>query len=131
MGDYAPRHRILILEHCHECSASLARLVKALGHEVRTVRDGSDAIEVGTGFRPDVAIFHVRPFGRDGYEVARRIREQPWGTGAILIAVTGAGGSIDESRSREAGFDHHLPKPIDVGAVISLIGRSLPAQSGS
>jgi DNA-binding response OmpR family regulator len=125
MGDSARKLRILILEHCNECSAALPHLTKMLGHEVRTGRNGAEAIEVGTEFRPDVVILHIRMFGQDGYEVARRIRDQSWGTGVILIALTGAGEVIDERRFRGAGFDHHLTKPIDVGALVGLIGRPL------
>jgi CheY-like chemotaxis protein len=71
----------------------------------------------------------TRLLGQDGYEVARRIRDRPWGKGVVLIALTGAGGEIDEQRFHEAGFDHHLPKPIDVDALVGLIGRPLPAES--
>jgi CheY-like chemotaxis protein len=124
MDDPARKHRILILEHCNLCTEQLSTLVRLLGHEVRTVRNGNEAIEVGTEFRPDVVILDDRPFGQDGYEVARRIRDQPWGTGVTLIALTG-GGKIDERRFREAGFDHHLPKPIDVEALVGLLGQSL------
>jgi CheY-like chemotaxis protein len=123
--------RILILEHCSHCTTTLSQFVGLLGHEVRTGRDGAEAIDVGNEFRPDVVILHVRPPGQDGYEVARRIRDQPWGTGVTLIALTGAGGKIDERRIREAGFDHHLPNPIDGNALIGLIGRSLPPRPGS
>src|SRR5690242_10884161 len=111
MSDAAPRLRILILEHCHHCTMMLSLLVGPLGHEVRTARNGDEAIEVGDEFRPDVVILDTRPFCQDGYEVAHRIRDQTWGTGVVLIALTGTGEQVDEQRFQEAGFDHHLPKP--------------------
>src|SRR5207248_1034700 len=125
MDDSARKLRILILEHCDHCTTTLSHLVRLLGHEVRTGRSGPEAIEVRTEFRPDVVILPVRLFGQDGYEVARRIRDQPWGTGVLLIALTGAGGVIDERRFPEAGFDHHLTKPIEGDALLSLLGQPL------
>jgi CheY-like chemotaxis protein len=91
----------------------------------------SGNVGVGDEFLPDVVILHVRPPGQDGYEVARRIRDRAWGKGIVLIALTGAGGQINEQRFQEAGFDHHLPKPIDVEALIGLIGPSQPTERWS
>jgi CheY-like chemotaxis protein len=71
-----------------------------------------------------VRLLNISLPGPDGYEVARRIRDQPWGRGVILIALTASGEGIDEGRFREAGFDDHLAKPVDVEALIKLIGRS-------
>src|SRR3954447_21008236 len=126
MDEPARRLRTLVLEHCNHCTETLSGFVRLLGHEVRTGRNGAEAIEVGAEFRPDVVLLHIHVLGQDGYEVARRIRDQPWGTGVTLIALTGAGGEIDEKRFGEAGFDPPLPKPIDVTALIDLIGRSPP-----
>jgi DNA-binding response OmpR family regulator len=123
MSDAAPRLRILILEHCTECTRSLSLLVRVLGHEVRTARNGNEAIEMGDEFRPEWVLLHTGLLGQDGYEVARRIRDQTWGKGVVLIALTGAGGQIDERRLQEAGYDHHLPKPIDFKALVGLIGQ--------
>lgn len=125
MSDAAPRLRILILEHCTECTRSLSLLVRALGHDVRTARNGNEAIEVGDEFRPELVLLHTSPLGQDGYELARRIRDQTWGKGVVLIALMGAGGHIDGRRFQEAGFDHHLPKPIDVEELVGLIGQPL------
>ena len=133
MDESARRLRTLILEHCNHCTETLSSFVRLLGHEVRSVRNGAEAIEVGAEFRPDVVLLHIGVLGQDGYEVARRIRDQPWGTGVTLIGLTSgfAGRGLDERRFREAGFDHHLPKPIDVTALIDLIGRSPPPRPGS
>jgi DNA-binding response OmpR family regulator len=125
VGDPARRQRILILEHCNHCTETLSLLVRLLGHEVRTARNGDEAIEVGDEFRPELVLLHTGLPGQDGYEVARRIRDRAWGKGVVLIALTGAGARIDGRRFQEAGFDHHLPKPIDVEGLVGLIGRPL------
>lgn len=125
MADPATRLRILILEHCSLCTEQLSTLVRLIGHEVRTARNGNEAIEVGDVFRPDLVLLHTSLPGQDGYEVARRIRDRAWGKGVVLIALTGAGAQIDERRFQEAGFDHHLPKPINVEELVGLIGRLL------
>jgi CheY-like chemotaxis protein len=125
ISDAAPRLRILILEHCYLCTETLSTLVRLLGHEVRTARNGNEAIEVGDEFRPELVLLHTSLPGQDGYEVARRIPDRAWGKGVVLIALTGAGAQIDERQFQEAGFDHHLPKPIDVEALVVLIGQPL------
>ncbi len=125
MGDPAHTHRILILEHCCLCTEQLSTLVRLNGHVVRTARNGNEAIEVGDEFRPELVLLHTSLPGQDGYEVAGRIRDRTWGKSVVLIALTGAGGKIDERRLQEAGFDHHLPKPIDVGELVGLIGQPL------
>ena len=84
---------------------------------------------MGDEFRPELVLLHTSLLGQDGYEVARRIRDRAWGKSVVLIALTGAGGQIDERRFRDVGFDHHLPKPIDVEALVALIGRPLPVEA--
>jgi DNA-binding response OmpR family regulator len=123
MSDPAHRLRIVIVEHCSHCTEMLFDLVRLLGHDVRTARNGNEAIEVGDEFRPELVLLHTRPSRQDGYEVARRIRDRAWGKGVVLIALTGMGGEADERRFLEAGFDHHLPKPIDIEALIGMIGQ--------
>jgi DNA-binding response OmpR family regulator len=122
MSDPAPRLRVLIVDHCYHCATTLSHLVRLLGHGVRTARNGNEAIEVGDEFRPELVLLYSRLLGQDGYEVARRIRDRAWGKGVVLIALTGAGEQVDERRFQEACFDHHLPKPIDIEALIGMIG---------
>jgi DNA-binding response OmpR family regulator len=129
MSDPAPRLRILIVEHCSHCTEMLFDLVRLLGHDVRTAPNGNEAIEVGDEFRPELVLLHTRPSRQDGYEVARRIRDRAWGKGVVLIARTSAGGQVDERRFQEAGFDHHLPWPVDIEALIGMIGQP-PTQPG-
>jgi CheY-like chemotaxis protein len=125
MSDAAPGLRILILEHCSLCTEQFSSFVRLIGHEVRTARNSNEAIEVGDEFQPELVLLHTSPRGQDGYEVARRIRDRAWGKGVVLIALTGEAGPIDERRFREAGFDHHLPKPIHVEALVGLLGQPL------
>ena len=129
MDEAAGRYRILIVDYCRHCSTTLSHLVRLLGCEVRTAHNGAEAVQTSTEFRPDLVIIEIGLLGQDGYEVARHIRDQPWSTGIRMIAMTAAGRKVDERRLRGAGFDHHLAKPIDVQALLSIIGQPRP-QSG-
>jgi CheY-like chemotaxis protein len=111
MGE--PR-RVLVADDNEDSAETLSLLLQALGNDVRTVHDGRRAVEESEAFRPDVALLDIGMPGLDGYEVARLIRSKPWGAGIVLIALTGWGDEEDVRRSREAGFDRHLLKPIDI-----------------
>ncbi|SIN88645.1 Response regulator receiver domain-containing protein [Singulisphaera sp. GP187] len=117
--------RILLVDERLECAKTLGRLLTLLGHDTRIARDGVEGVEAALEFRPDVVPLDIGLPEPDGYEVARRIREQSWGTGATIIALTAFGEEIDERRFREAGFDDHLAKPVNAEALIKLIGRPL------
>jgi CheY-like chemotaxis protein len=114
--------RILVVDHCVHCVRLLSRLLRRLGHEVRMASDGYEAVKAAEEFRPDVILMDIGLPGLDGYEAAARISDRPWGTGVTLIALTGCGGKIDERRYHEAGFDHHLAKPIDPSLLTEMIG---------
>jgi CheY-like chemotaxis protein len=96
---------------------SLAALVTLLGHEVETAADGLEACEVAERVRPDVVLLDLGMPRLDGFGVAERIRATPWGSRALLVAQTGWGREADRRRTAEAGFDHHLTKPIDPAAL--------------
>ena len=83
-----------------------------LGHEVRAVHDGPAALAAVEALRPDVVLLDIGMPGMSGYEVARRLRERPGGAALRLVALTGWGAEDDRRRTREAGFDHHLVKPV-------------------
>jgi CheY-like chemotaxis protein len=123
MDEAAGRYRILIVDYRRHCSATLSHLVRLLGCEVRVAHDGAEALKASTEYRPDWVFIAIGLLEEDGYEVARYIRDQPWSTGICMIAMTAAGQQVDERRLREAGFDHHLAKPIDVQALLSIIGQ--------
>jgi CheY-like chemotaxis protein len=121
-------HRILLADDNRDALDSLATLLQCDGHEVHTAGDGAEALEVAAGCHPDVVLLDIGMPKLDGYEVARRIRAEPWGKKAVLIALTGWGQDEDRRRSREVGFDSHLVKPLDPEALSTLLAR-LPAQA--
>ena len=92
---------------------SLAMLLQESGHEVRTAHDGPTALEAALDYRPDVVLLDIGLPGLNGYEVAKRLRQQPALQNVVLVAMTGYGQETDRQRSQEAGFDHHLVKPVD------------------
>ncbi|WP_020473879.1 response regulator [Zavarzinella formosa] len=118
------RRRILVVDDNVDSAQSLGMMLELLGSEVRTAHDGLEAIETASKFRPDVVLLDIGMPKLNGYEAARRIREQPWGRTIILIAQTGWGQEEDRRKSREAGFDHHLVKPVDPVSLRSLLGES-------
>jgi CheY-like chemotaxis protein len=115
--------RILVVDDNRDSAESLALLLELSGHDVRTAGDGLEALEVAERFRPDVALLDLGMPRLNGYETARRIRQQPWGRSMVLIAQTGWGQEDDRRRTREAGFDAHLTKPVDTAALLELLGR--------
>jgi CheY-like chemotaxis protein len=107
----AVRRRIVAVDDYQDALESLAALLELTGHEVHTASDGEQALEVIDAQRPDVVILDIGLPGINGYEVARRIRSQPWGRDLLLIAMTGWGQDQDKQKAAEAGFDAHLTKP--------------------
>jgi signal transduction histidine kinase len=108
------RHRILLVDDNHDALESLASLLSLAGHEIRTAADGFLALETAPQFLPEVAVLDIGMPGIDGYELARRIRAQPWGNSMLLVALTGWGQESERRSSREAGFDSHWVKPLDI-----------------
>jgi CheY-like chemotaxis protein len=80
-----------------------------------------EAVEVAGEFRPDVVLLDIGLPRMNGYEVAQKIREQPWSKGTMLVALTGWGQEEDRRRSREAGFDYHMIKPVELDALMKLL----------
>ena len=103
--------RILVADDFPQSAAILARLLRQDGNEVQVAQDGIEAVETAAEFRPDVAVLDIAMPKLDGFDVARVIREQPWGKGMFLIALSGWGQQFDRQRTKEAGFDAHLTKP--------------------
>ncbi len=83
------------------------------GNDARTAHDGVEALNVAAKFQPDVALIDIGMPGLTGHDVARHVREQPWGKAMMLIALTGWSEKADQDRSIAAGFDLHMTKPID------------------
>jgi CheY-like chemotaxis protein len=99
----------------------MAILVKAAGHEVRSVHDGSATLQAALDYRPNVVLLDIGLPGLNGYEVAKWIRQEPVLRGIMLVGITGYGQETDRQRSQEAGFDHHLVKPADFGKVQQIL----------
>jgi signal transduction histidine kinase len=126
-GDRVKR-RILLADDNSDALESLATLLELGGHEVVTASNGALALECAERHRPEVVLLDIGMPMLDGYEVARRIRVQPWGQKIILVALTGWGQDSDRRRSREAGFDSHLVKPLDMDKLSELL-EGLPSSS--
>ena len=115
------RCRILIVDDNHDSADSLAMLLQIMGHEVGTAYDGEEAVEAAGALQPDVVLLDIGMPKLNGYDACRRIREQPWGKGMFLIALTGWGQEEDRRRTEEAGFNHHMVKPVDPAALMKLL----------
>jgi CheY-like chemotaxis protein len=120
---------IVVVDDNDDAASSLATLLELSGHHVRTAPDGPRALDECRTRQPDVVLLDIGLPGMDGYEVARRLKEMPAMADAILIAITGYGQADDVARSRKAGFDHHLVKPIEPGNLMALFDE--PATSRS
>lgn len=107
------KYRILVADDNRDAADSLAMLLEMIGHEVSVVHSGGQAWQAASQAPPHAMILDIGMPDMTGYEVARRIREQPWGKDVYLVAVTGWGQQEDKARANEAGFDHHLTKPVD------------------
>jgi PAS domain S-box-containing protein len=119
---HAPHHRILVADDNVDSALMLSEALEMLGHEVRTAHDGIASLDEARSFTPDVAFLDIGMPKMNGYDVSRKLRRQ-FGDAITLIAVTGWGQESDRRRAKEASFDHHLTKPIDLAAVEKLLGH--------
>lgn len=115
------RRRILVADDNRDAAESLAMLLEMAGHEVRVAHLGRAALSVAQVFRPDTALLDIGMPDMSGYEVAQSLRREPWAANIRLIALTGWGQESDRRRALEAGFDHHLIKPVDPDKLAALI----------
>jgi signal transduction histidine kinase/ActR/RegA family two-component response regulator len=105
--------RVLVVDDNVDAAAALAMLLQASGHQVQVAHTGPTGLAAARDFRPDVLLMDIGLPGLDGWQVAKRIRQQPVFGNIVLIAVTGYGQNADRQRSQNAGFDYHLVKPVD------------------
>jgi len=119
--------RILVADDNQDAANTLALLLRLGGHEVHTAHGGRAAVALANEFHPDVALLDIGMPDMDGYEVARQLRATAWGHDCLLVALTGWGQEDDKRRAHEAGFDHHLTKPVDPRQLDALLAR--PAQA--
>jgi CheY-like chemotaxis protein len=120
--------RILIVDDNVDAAASLAMILRIVGNEVRIAHDGEEGFNAALVFRPDVILLDIGMPRLNGFDTARRIRQEPWGRNVSLLALTGWGHDEDRRKSQDAGFDHHLVKPVEPEALLRLLGE-LPART--
>jgi len=116
-----PSLQVLVVDDNVDAAGSLAMLLEASGHEVRLTHDGPTALEAALKNRPNVILLDLGLPGLNGFEVAKRLRQQPVFQNVVLIAMTGYGQEADRQRSFDAGFNHHLVKPADFGKVQEIL----------
>ena len=115
--------RLLVVDDNEDTVRSMARLLRLKGHEVATASTGFEAVERVSDFKPDIVLLDIGLPGMDGYQVARKLRADKAHEDLLIIAISGYGQEEDRKRTASAGFDHHLVKPIDHDALLTLIGR--------
>jgi len=121
--------RVLVTDDNEDAAESLARMLRMMGHEVRTACDGERCIAACEEFRPDVVLLDIGMPNMNGYDAARIIRSRPWGSEVLIVALTGWGQEEDRRRAREAGIDHHLVKPADFTRITRLLHAARPAST--
>ena len=114
--------RILIVDDNMDAATSLSELLKMDGHQTQPAFSAEDALSLAQSFDPEVVLLDIGLPRMDGYEVARRLRHSLLRKGGKLIALTGYGQAEDRERARDAGFDAHLVKPVDLDALARLLG---------
>jgi signal transduction histidine kinase/ActR/RegA family two-component response regulator len=122
------RLNVLVVDDNVDAAESLATILRLDGIQVMTASDGHEALRLAESTLPEVVILDIGLPGLDGYEVARRIRRQPWGAGMLLVALSGWGQPEDKRRSAEAGLSHHLVKPVnplDIARLLAEHGASI------
>jgi CheY-like chemotaxis protein len=126
----APSRRILVIEDKPDAAESMRLLLETFGHRVAVAHSGGAGLALAADFRPDVVLCDIGlPKGMDGYAVARALRQDRASAGTYLIALTGYGQEEDRRRSRDAGFDLHLTKPVDPRALQQILAA--PAGRGA
>jgi two-component system CheB/CheR fusion protein len=115
------RRRVLVADDNLDAAESLAMLLTMMGHEVRAAHDGEQAVEQAEKFRPDLILMDVGMPTLDGLQAATRIRSMEWGASPVIVALTGWGQDADRKRSKDAGCDVHLVKPLDFDRLTVLL----------
>jgi CheY-like chemotaxis protein len=129
----APSSRVLIVDDNRDAADSLAMLVEHGGHAAFVAYDGAGALEAAERERPDIVLLDIGLPQMTGHDVCREIRKAPWGRTMRVVALTGWGQEDDRRKSREAGFDAHLVKPVDFAKLLEMLaeGTSSPPRAPS
>ncbi len=123
--------RVMIVDDYEDNAKCIALLLQLQGHETSVANDGLKAIELAAEFKPDLILLDLGLPGLNGFEVCRKIRQQPWGQAITIAAVTGWGQDSDRKDSSEAGFNAHLVKPVDQSLLKSLLVEVAAKKAGS
>jgi CheY-like chemotaxis protein len=123
---YAGARRILIADDNVDFAMSLEAILAPLGHDVRVAHDGVAAQDIAATFAPQIAFLDIGLPGCNGHELARDLRRLPQTAHALLVAITGLGQEDDRRRSRDAGFDVHLVKPVEPSQLVDIIETDIP-----
>src|SRR5205823_1726991 len=115
------KYRILVVDDNRDGADSLARMLRLMGHEIYTAYDGHQAVEMADSQRPEIVLLDIGMPKLNGHDAARLIRQQPWGKNMLLIALTGWGREEDRRQTEEAGFNHHLVKPVDARTLLEVL----------
>ena len=130
-SDISPSRRVLVVDDSISTAESMAALLQLEGHEGRVAFDGPKALELAATFHPEVVLLDIGMPGMNGYQVAKQLRQMPGLEQTLLVAITGYGQEEDRRRSREAGFQLHLVKPVRLSAVLELlVSAALPHTAG-
>ena len=126
--------RVLVVDDNVDSVDSLAMLLRLMGHDVATASDGLSALARADEFRPNVAILDIGLPKVNGYDLAKQIRERPWAKDVVLVALTGWGQEQHRRRSVEAGFNHHLTKPVEFDVLQQILAdadKCLPERNAA
>ncbi|HEY0792644.1 MAG TPA: ATP-binding protein [Chthoniobacterales bacterium] len=118
------RAKVLVVEDNRDLAMGLRLLLELKGYVVQVAHDGLEALEAARRFRPAAVLADLGLPGMDGYELAKRLRTEPWGAGALLVALSGYGREEDRQRALAAGFDRHLTKPVDPRVIEAVLART-------
>jgi CheY-like chemotaxis protein len=111
----------LVVDDNEDSADSLATLLRMLGHDARVAYDGATAVQTAREFVPEIAILDIGLPKMSGYDLATLLREEPWASELVLVALTGWGQDEYRRRSAQAGFDHHLTKPVEVDVLQQIL----------
>lgn len=126
------RRRILVADDNEDSASAMAMMLKLMGYEVSTASDGPEAIQRAEAFRPALILLDIGMPGMNGYDACRHIRQQPGGEEIVIAGLTGWGQEEDKRRSRDAGFNYHLVKPVAPADLEKLLAAvESPPVSGS
>jgi CheY-like chemotaxis protein len=115
---------VLVVDDNRDSADSATDVLRLLGNDVECAYDGASAIEKGRRFKPAVVLLDLAMPGMDGYETRRRMRAEPALNGAYYVAMTGFGNEDDKRRTRAAGFDAHMTKPVELDSLMGLLNEA-------